>query len=606
MKICIKNKKIIAAIALMMTLFFTFGNIVSVRAESLKNNIVTTQNGVVDFMRGTASISIAGNGATKSLAGKTFRVYQLFHAENAVGMESVNYTFCDNSKFALQNIVGKKLGKIPTEVTEYEVIDYIQSLNEHKVEGADAQQTEEGYESEFRYFVEELRSELENLNMNAADEVYAADTNDSGEIILNGLEYGYYLIDEITDNQGSHSASSLCMVNTANPDSEIKIKSDYPSVTIKIQEDDDQESIGNQGWNDMADYEIGQRVPYKVESDISNMNGYDTYYYAWHHMMDSALDFDPDSVKIVISDENREYELTEQEFSVAENVEGESFVISIEDLKKLVDEQFPLTDENGHHSYGQKITLTYSAIVDEQAAENMGIPGFHNEVRLEFSNDPDSDGKEKTGYTPWDWVVCFTYGVNGLKVNNHELALENAKFRLYLDESCTEEVSVTKTEKGYIVHHNADEAEEKNHEEIVSDRNGEFTFYGLDAGTYYLKETEAPDGYRVLKDPIRIRIQAKFADDRNNYAKGDSENKKALLEVHFFAHVKEFLDGILKENETELTVDAAYGTANLTVVNTAGSKLPATGSSATLAILGAGMILMTAAVVRNRNKHMYD
>ena len=99
---------------------------------------------------------------------------------------------------------------------------------------------------------------------------------------------------------GTHSAGSLCMVNTANPEADIHIKSDYPAVTKKIQEDDNRDDIGNEGWNDIGDYEIGQTVPYRYESNIPNMNGYDTYYYAWHDVMDEALTFNPDSVGIKI------------------------------------------------------------------------------------------------------------------------------------------------------------------------------------------------------------------------------------------------------------------------------------------------------------------
>ena len=86
------------------------------------------------------------------------------------------------------------------------------------------------------------------------------------------------------------------MVNTANPNAEVQIKSDYPSVIKKIQEDD----IGNDGWNDIADFEIGQTVPYKFESNVPNMNGYDTYYYAWHDKMDEALTFNKNSVESIL------------------------------------------------------------------------------------------------------------------------------------------------------------------------------------------------------------------------------------------------------------------------------------------------------------------
>ena len=69
-------------------------------------------------------------------------------------------------------------------------------------------------------------------------------------------------------------------------------------------------------------------------------------------------------------------------------------------------------------------------------------PGFENDVRLEFSNDPDSNGDGSTGYTPWDTVVCFTYRLDLVKVNDHDRTLAGAKFRLYSDEACKNEVYV--------------------------------------------------------------------------------------------------------------------------------------------------------------------
>ena len=45
---------------------------------------------------------------------------------------------------------------------------------------------------------------------------------------------------------------------------------------------------------------------------------------------------------------------------------------------------------------GQTVTLTYNATLNDKAAENTGRPGFENDVRLEFSNDADSEGEGKT------------------------------------------------------------------------------------------------------------------------------------------------------------------------------------------------------------------
>ena len=103
----------------------------------------STQSGIVNFGRGTASITIQGN-TGQTLVGKKFHLYKLFHAENSVGGESVNYTFNSEYQTALQNLVGKALLKTPSQVTEYEVIDYIQTMNTNEVEGANTSQILEG------------------------------------------------------------------------------------------------------------------------------------------------------------------------------------------------------------------------------------------------------------------------------------------------------------------------------------------------------------------------------------------------------------------------------------------------------------------------------
>ena len=101
-------------------------SIVDVRAE------VGTPGGVANLGRGSAQITISGNSG-QTLVGKKFNVYKLFNAENSAGLESINYTINPNYKTPLQNVVGTKLNKATTQVTEYEIIDYIQSLIKLKV-----------------------------------------------------------------------------------------------------------------------------------------------------------------------------------------------------------------------------------------------------------------------------------------------------------------------------------------------------------------------------------------------------------------------------------------------------------------------------------------
>ena len=578
-----------------------------------------TVKGVATMGKGLAHIDIAGNDG-QTLMGKKFNVYKLFNAENAKGGESINYTLNPTYEQALKNVVAKALTKAGTtiasdDVTEYQVIDYIQSLNNYPGEGATTDQTLESSYSDFRYFIEELTDEMATLN-EAPEVVNVKNVRSDNSIRLDGLQYGYYVIDEVSNSEGTHSASSLCMVNTANPAAQIKIKSDYPSVTKKVQEDDASASITDENrWNDIGDYEIGQTVPYKYTSNVPDINGYDTYYYAWHDIMSDALTFNKNSVKIEISgtvdEKEKTYTLSNTEFVVTENPgNGDSFMIAISDLKAIVDREFDEIDDRKENTYGQTVTVTYNATLNDKAAENTGRPGFENDVRLEFSNDADSAGEGKTGYTPWDTVVCFTYRLNPIKTNDHDKALDGAKFRLYSDADCKNEVYVKAGQYGYIVI-NRDSVGGTDHTggtkpdtavEMVSGTDGTFNIYGLDSGTYYLKETDAPDGYRSLKDPIKLELKATFTTERDNYVKGDGATDKTLTALDAKANIKTFYDGLSKSEDKTLTTNVEEGSANITIVNQVGKKLPITGTSTVVIMLGAGVVLMSVAIAKGRKK----
>lgn len=575
-----------------------------VLAKSVAPATMATPNGVADFGEGNASITIKGNSG-QTLVGKKFNVYKLFDAENATDNESINYTWNKEYKTALQTVVGKKLNKTASSVTEYEVIDYIQTLNTNKVEGAQADQKLEGRYSNYRKFVEALRDEMVKENL-APTTVSVTATRPDGSVKFGGLGYGYYLTDEVTAVQGTNSAASLILTNTANPDAEVNIKSDYPTITKKIAEDDN-----GIGWNDIGDFEVGQKVPYSFETYVPNMNGYATYKAVFHDKMDSALTFNKDSFTITISSAKKSYTLKSSEFNIVQNSGDDTFYAEIPDLKAIVDKEFPEGMNNlGENTYGQDIHVTYNATLNDKAATRTGRGGFENAVRFEFANDPDSNGTGSTGETPWDTTVCFTYRINGLKVNNHNKLLKNAKFRLYSDAACQNEVYVKSSPNGYVVM-NRDSVGGTDHTggtrpsnavEMASDSKGIFTILGLDQGTYYLKETDSPAGYRELLDPIVINIKPTFTDVRNNYNAGEGATDKTLKTLEATAHVKEFLNGAYKESDTTLTTDVAKGSANITVVNYVGSKLPVTGSNLTMICLGAGTITVVGALTLDKKR----
>lgn len=638
-------------------------------------------------------ITLNGANSNQSIKNKQFVFYKVFNATNAKNNESINYTFNEKYKAVVQEVVFNKLSneyKITNKITkasdvsEYAAIDYIQSLNTHKVSGAKAEQQVEGRYSNFRYFVEDLKNAIKAKGIEG-DLVKVTSPDENNAIKVKGLSWGYYVVDEVStgdsigdgqktedattpdghkaQSEGTHFASSLVLVNTVNNEATVTLKSDYPEITKKIREDDNQDKIGKNkdGWNDLADFQIGQTVPYSNDIRVPDMNGYHGYYFAIEDRMDQALTFkaDKSKIKLTLTKGDKTYTLKDNEYNlqtIGSNVSADvkeakyadsfedsksTFGLEIEDLKAIVDREFANFNSNNENDYSDiKAHVEYEATLNDKAAEDTGRPGFENDVRLIFSNDPDSTGtgfnkpttppgKNPKGKTPWDTVVAFTYRLNGNKVNTNNLALEGAKFRIYSDEAMTKEVivkkkeSTTKVEESTTTTTQAETTTTSNADsgsistkdskskslndyvvvdkdsagntqgvDIVSDAEGNFSIVGLDSGTYYLKEVAAPDGYRTLKDPIKVTINAKMNDDRDHYLKGDGATEKGLQSLSGKADLTEFYHQIFKTGSSDLKADSDAGTLELTVMNETMEKLPVTGGQAMAVVLavGAGIV----------------
>ena len=573
---------------------------VSYAAGNGKNFIA--DNGMVKVGSGPCSIVIEGkNGLT--LKDRVFNIYRLLDCEKADDGSSISYTVNPLYRNVMKNIViekyrAKGINFTVDEMKDEVIVDYIASVSEKPFESDD---------SEYRNLVEEIRNALrQGVGHDISVKVNSGDSK--GKCTVSGLEYGYYIVDEVTDNKNKNTASSLCMVTTADPDATIKLKADFPTVSKKIQEDDISGDIKDkEGWNDIGDYEIGQTIPYKYISTVPDMTGYDTYYYCWHDRMDSCLDYFKDSFSIVINGQNFagkniSYKLRNEEFVLKDaKAFNETFMVEISDLKKIVDREF----NNGAkvNKYGQKITLMYNGVLKNEAALKTGRPGFENDVCLEFSNDADTDGKGSKGKTPWDTVVCFTFGLNVNKVNEKGGKLEGAAFRLYRDEDCKYEVCLNKVNDTYVVK-NDDCINRGPAEEMVSDASGLIKISGLDGGIYYLKETKAPKGYSLLLKPIAVSVDPIYTTERDSYIKGESKNGTTLVKLEGTAHVETFLHGIFSGNETKLEGNESNGELNMDVLNKTGRHLPRTGTAAGLLLFGCGTVIMlTSMVIKNKKKN---
>lgn len=384
------------------------------------------------------------------------------------------------------------------------------------------------------------------------------ESSDSSTVI-NGLDAGYYLIKDTKKVDGQDAATKFIIKivkdATATP------KTGVPTVEKKLQDNDD--GVAD-AWQDVADYDIGESVPFKLTGTMpSNISDYKTYKYIFHDTLSAGLTFNND-VTVKVGDTT----IDASKYTVTAN--GTSIDISFTDVKTLgVD----ITADS-------KIVVEYSAKVNADAV--IGLPGNPNEVYLEFSNNPNQGGEGETGETPKDQVVVFTYELDVLKVDgeNPQTKLKDAEFKLSHNGK-------------WLVVENGKVKEWVDSEDdattLKTDANGKIAIIGLDEGTYSLKETRAPSGYNLLATPIELVITA---DDVHDVEYTGSNAADELTAIK--------LNGVAG--------DVTEGIVETQVENNKGSQLPETGGiGTTIFYIGGGILAVAAALllvvkIRKRNE----
>ncbi len=378
----------------------------------------------------------------------------------------------------------------------------------------------------------------------------------NGEIT--GLADGYYLVQ--SDNTDEKSAQTRFIL-TVVKDASVEVKTEVPKMEKKLKEKDD--TAGTEtDWQDASDYDIGDDVPYQISTKVvSNYGEYVKYFLAFNDTMDPGLTYNEDAV-VNLNDNSIDSSL----YTVTKTANG--FRIEIADLK--------LTDAKA----GDTITVNYSGTLNESA--KIGDEGNKNTANMEFSNNPNTDGKgtPETGKTPDDTVITFTYKTVVNKVDKDGNELPNAGFTLY------------KKVEGYTG--TADEVEKAGagYKTVKAYEAGEattFDFVGLDAGSYKLVETETPANYNSI-DPITFTVTSKFGTE-------DEADNLELLDLS--VDNTEFT--IEKKTGKVEGTEVPTGTITTDVTNYSGAELPSTGGMGTTMIyiigailaIGAGVLLIT-------------
>lgn len=356
----------------------------------------------------------------------------------------------------------------------------------------------------------------------------------SNALTIPEAKAGYYLFVDTTDfskDDSYHSYNSfLLMVTKGNWNVPITPKAEKPTVEKKVYDNDINDISSAGGWGSSADHAINEKFQFRLiaklpASDDRAYDYYDKYTVCFNDTLSEGITYDGlDSV--VIESNGTPYDITNDsskyDIDISNLKSQNSFVVKIHDVKNCV----------ANLNDGATITVTYTAHLNDKAYVNIagGSTSNINKVYLTYSNNPKDESS--IGKTPESTPVCvYTYQLNNTKYRDDDIPgneLAGAGFRLYSNEVCNaeDEIKLKMNDDGT---YSRDFSTEGKGVEMISNNKGQFNVKGLDAGTYYLKETTPPAGYSAC-DKTRIVISATH-DEHNVNLSGESNLNNKIINI---------------------------------------------------------------------------
>lgn len=322
---------------------------------------------------------------------------------------------------------------------------------------------------------------------------------------INIPKSGYYLIVDTTYfNPGDyyHAYNSFFLLNVPQVPYVVPINRKVVKPTVEKEVYDNQDGTNEAGFGSSADHAINEEFQFKLTATLPAnpdraYDYYDEYMVTFCDTLSAGITFDRWDT-VVINNGGADIPIpAENYYSDASN---QDLTLSIEDVKTCA----PGLNLNN----GATITVTYTAHLNEKAYVNTAGGASNtenkNSVYLIYSNNPRSSAFFDR--TPESAVCVYTYQLNNTKYHDDDTQgneLEGAGFKLYSDADCKNEVELYQDGEFYYPIKNATGKEAV---EMKSAANGQFNVKGLDAGTYYLKETITPAGYDTCGvTPVTIK-----------------------------------------------------------------------------------------------------
>lgn len=492
------KKIIVLLLAAMMTMAMT------ITAFAEEGTAVTAGAEPAAAGTNTLTVNVKTTTPAQDLNGQTINLYKLFDVTESKSGETTNYAYTVNTasgyKDALVSVLGSPITASSTDEQFAAAVLAIGSNNSAEVQN---------FANKFTAYA------LTNSLTATATSGRIAESKTSYE--FTGLDAGYYLV-YVTG--GKEIQSSLVTVDeTTNT---VNLKTETPSIAKTA---------------DKTTVNIGDVVTYTVTGSIPDTTGYDQYQYIIHDELSKGLDFVNDEAGTALGTgvTTVNVKVAFGEGVTDAGTAPTTATLSGEGNRTMSLNLSEWVKANQENNKGKTFTVTYYAKVNKAA-----VVTEKNKAQLEYGNKPG----ETTTTTPSE-AKTPTYPLDILKVKKGtEEILPGAHFTLYasttegaIDE--TKPIKVTKDAEGkysYAADQNATDATD-DMVTVASKIDGQgynLHINGLAAGTYYLKETKAPEGYNKLTDAIKVTITKSTTEDENAWTltvdKGTVEGKIVKVE----------------------------------------------------------------------------
>jgi len=439
---------------------------------------------------------------------------------------------------------------------------------------------------------------------------------------ITGLKQGYYFVSDLGNSGSGAGQSKTRFIMGVVGDTEATIKMDVTEGIKKVAEDeltyiDENNQVQRkvqgetvrygEGYNDTADYDIGEDVPFKLIAKIPDLKTYKKYTLRFVDTMDAGLSLNKNSFKVYI--QNPETGAKIRDFAAADyvlttdnatdkNGNAVTFKVAFEDLKSKL--------QATEISAGYDVVVEFTAKLTG-ANVVIGRDGNENTFHLEYTNNPNNDGE---GETPDEKVLVFTYELDVVKFyteENAKKALEGAEFAFYRKSADGKKASFVKVDANNVFAGWTDYVSIENGITIPTGgsvvkpvkktftENGKqveksvFEIIGLDGGTYYLKETLAPKGFNIDPDEHKLEVKAVTINDQNwdGTLPGDR-----LVSLNLYVDDQPVYDLTSAQGAV-----ADEGAVQVDIENKEGAVLPSTGGMGTTLFYAIGGVLLVGAAV---------